>query len=56
MKYIFMLLLLASCGGESARTLHAVAKSNPEKRFCYNVKTPNEIVGRYCLEYVGEMK
>lgn len=54
MILLLPLLLLVSC--DSSLSLFEEAKNNPDKRLCFNVHTPESLIGRYCLEYVGERK
>lgn len=48
---ILALFLLTGC--DSSISLFEQAKANPDKRLCFNIHTPENIIGRYCLEYVG---
>lgn len=53
MRYL-PILFLFSCTNSEQITLYKLARQGNE--ICYSIKSPSEIVGKYCLRYIDEKK
>lgn len=59
MKTVFLIGLmcmgLVGCGSDQVAQ-HWAAKSSTSHKSCYEVTAPQQVVGNYCLEYMGDKK
>ncbi len=56
MKYLILVLLLSGCLSQDEYTKHMLAKENKGKTVCYNITDQKNLSGRFCIEYIGEVK